>query len=684
VVLKKKPRIRREPIVAESKDEAGWIRSLLAQFAPRRPIAPSKWQELYRFLPPHSPRAGKWHNDPFQVEPLDTILEEGVASLTLMWCSQFIGKSSIVEGILGWQIAEDPSACVCVHPTGDNAKVWSKNRFSPLIESIPALRKLVDRKSRSNIGSGENTVSHKLYPGGFIVAGGANSAAQLCAHTARITAFDEVDRYPAMVGKVNREEGDVIVLVEQRSARFRNAFSIKTSTPTVKGFSRIEEEFGKTDQRKFFVRCLNPKCKHEFVILWNHIKCPEVKDEKGEIVERFTSKAYLECPKCATHYTDVRRQEMVRKGKWIATNPKVKNHRGYWANAFLVLGPTKAGYESWMHYFWDRYLSEKEMGTRALREWQNLVCAETYEIESIPPPDFLTLYNRREYYDEFEGELILPERVLLLTVGIDVQHDRVELETVGWGLQDESWGVEYRVIRGNPQLPKFWDEVDGYLKKAWRHPSGHWLSPYCTLIDSGDKPHPMYAFVRKCAPRLVFASKGFQGFQPNWCNRSGGSNQRLFILKTDTPKENLYSNLRLTEYGPGFCHFPSNDASNYDTTYFDQLTAERLVQSGNFPHFELRASHIRNEALDVRVLAMGAREIADPNWAKVQSWIASTPSRDWRPKPPPPPVPVPPLVVEDGALVRPGTPPPELVGANSSSSPPGPRRIPGSGWSRPY
>jgi len=669
---KSSTRFKVKPVEVATPELADFLRKLLKICAPRTPLPPSKWQETHRFAPPHSPRPGKWRNDPFQVEPLDAIIDESVSSLTLMWASQFLGKSSIIEGVLAWQIAEAPAACVSVFPTSDNAKIWSKNRFSPLIDSIPLLTRLVEKKHKAKLGRGrgENTIVHKSYPSGWLVAGGANSPAGLAAHTAKIVTFDEVDRYPESVGKEHHEEGDVIILTEQRSARFVDAFSIKTSTPTVKGFSRIEKEYEKTDQRKWFVQCRNPKCKHEFVIMWHHIKCPEIKDAEGNVTEFKTADAYLECPACEARFSDAARQSMVRKGKWVATEPKVKNKRGYWANAFLVLGPSKQGYTSWLHYFYDRYLLEKSTGSQGLREWQNLVLGEPYEVETDPPPDFLSLYNRRESYDEFEGNLVLPERCLLLTVGIDVQRDRIEMETVGWGLHDECWGVEYRVFRGNPQLPRFWNFVDEFIQRKWRHASGHWLSPYCTLIDTGDKPATMYSFVRRCAPRLVFASKGYQGFQPDWVKRSGGSNQRLFILKVDTPKESLYSNLRLIEPGPGYQHFPLNEETGYDTAFFDQLTSERLVLTGNYPHFEKRTSHVRNEALDVRVLAMGAKEIADPDWGKVMGWVSSPPLHDWRPKaPPPPPEPQPIETTMPPSFIRPGAPPkPEPVLTNSAGT----------------
>lgn len=632
-------------IIVETDSLATWLVQLLSVCRPRKPIKPSEWQELHRFAPPHSPRPGKWHNDPFQIEPLDAILDENCNTLVLMWASQFLGKSSIIEGILGWQADQAPSTVVSVFPTVDAAQIWSKNRFTPFIESVGTLARLFKKQKTGDTAS---TFLHKHYPGGWWKGGGSNSPAQLASHTARITTFDEVDKYVESVGARNHEEGDPIIQVKQRSARYRNPFSILTSTPTVKHFSRIEKEYATTDQRKWHVGC--PKCKHSFVILFSDIKWDKIENPNGTKTH-LTDTAYLECPRCQAKLTEEQRQKMVQKGKWVATNAKVRNRRGYWANGFLVLGPWPNGLNSWMHYFAERWLVEGKTGTQGKREYQNLVLAETFELETIAPTAPEELFERRETYQEFEGEIVVPERVLLLTAGVDVQRDRVEIEICGWGVGNETWGIQYSVIYGNPQVFEFWDKVDALLLKKWRHPSGHLVWPYCVMIDSGDKPHVVYNFVRSRVPRKIFAAKGTRGFVNPWVIRSQKRDQRLFILKVDTPKESIYSSLRLTNYGPGYCHWPTNPGAGYDLQYFVQLTNERLVLGGAQPYFEPKFSNARNEALDIRVLNYAAKELSFPDnrpddWTKAQKWLADNPLNDWRPGPanqPAPIVPEPPI-----------------------------------------
>jgi phage terminase large subunit GpA-like protein len=629
-----RPKKKERTAIPANKETASFIREMLSLFEPHRLISPAEWQEEYRIAPPGSPVQGRWRNYPFQVEPLNCAADPNVSSVTLEWASQFLGKSSIVEGIIGWLIDQRPTSIVCVHPTFENAAAWSKNRLGPLIESTPCLSNKVDssesRKGKRT-GYGQNTVHHKKFSNGWLIAGGANSPANLRAHTAEVTVFEELDAYPESAG----EDGDVILLTEQRSAKFPKSFSIKSGTPTVRHFSRIDKEIEGTDKRHWHVNCIH--CSHEFVINWINIQWPKLKDKDGKKTHRIED-AHIECPSCGEWISEDERVSMVCNGRWVPHYAEITQHRGYVANAFMVLGPCKRGFKSWCHYFAWRWMQALRLGTNGIRTFQNLVCGESYEIESTKPPEYRAIYDRREEYLEVDGELILPERSLFLTVGADVQLDRIEAEVLAWGLDDETWGIEYKAFRGNPETPALWNEFDQWIQKKWLHPSGHKLWPACTLIDSGNKPHAIYDYSFRCAPRQVYASKGERGYIPNWVSRSTGRNQRLFILKVDSPKESLYSRLKLTEYGPGYQHFPSNARCGFDPTYFEQLCSESMKSNyirGRFsPYFEVTKTGARNESLDIRILGMAAKEILNPDYAAVQASLAAAPLNDWRPKEP--------------------------------------------------
>jgi phage terminase large subunit GpA-like protein len=595
--------------------------------------------------------------------------------MCLMWASQVLGKSSIVEGIIGWSIDQSPCASLVIFPTHLNAITWAKNRLGPLIDRTARLRRKVERRGKDKTkGLGANTVVHKRYPNGWLLAGGSNSPANLRGHVAKLTIFDEVDGFPESSG----DEGDVIFLTEQRSITYPDAFSIKTSTPTLKGASRIEKEYSLSDQRKWFSVC--QKCRHRFVILWHHIEWEKEFNEKGKITRHLTSTAKMVCPACGFAHDENARRNAVKAGAWVATNPKEKAKRGYWANAFLVLLKVKRGYKSWAHWFADQFLAAKKIGPTGMRTFQNLILAEGYEVEAEKPPAFEMLHGRREVYrDNDSGEIILPEKVLFLVAGADVQQDRIECEILGIGKDEETWGICYKIFRGNTERLEIFAELDQWIQKAWKHPSGHELAPACACIDAGNKPDQVYHYVQRCAPRRVYAIKGYRGYVPNWVARSAGRNQRLFILKVDTPKESLYSRLRLIEHGPGYQHFPANPQCGYDVIYFQQLTAEvmrsTLVNGHVVRYFDLAHSGARNEGLDARIYAFAAKEILNPDYEAIIANLAVPPLNDWR-------------------FALPGDQPPkptaEAVGVEAGPKfpePPAPARgfrFRAQGWSRPY
>jgi phage terminase large subunit GpA-like protein len=634
-----------KPVVTTDPVHCAALKECLKAFRYEVPMLPSKWQEEYRTLPRGtSAVSGRWHNFPYQAEMLDAIADPECSSVSFMVASQVIGKTSVVEGIIGWQIDQAPCATVAIFPTDSNAKAWSKNRLGPMIDATPVLHGKIYSETESHArmaGRGLNTLVHKRYPGGWFLAGGSNSPRNLRAHTAKLCIFEEVDGYPESSG----EEGDVIILTEQRSVTFPDAFSIKSGTPTLKGASRIEKEMELTDWRKWFVKCV--KCAHEFVIMWKDVVWDKTIDAKGKTTEHHIETARIICPGCGKAYDEPGRYRLVEKGRWLATRKGHFAHRGFWANAFITMLKPKRGFKSWAHYWAYRFLSAKKLGPTGIRTFQNLILAEGYEAEGEKPPEHEQLYARREmYFETSANDVILPERVLFLVAGADVQQDRIEAEIIGVGLDDEIYGVCYKIFRGNTETPQLFNELDRWMQTLWRHPSGHMLKVECACIDANNKPEQIYAFVNRCSPRRVYAIRGMRGYQPNWISRSQGRNQRLFLLKVDTAKEALYSRLRLIDHGAGFQHFPANPQLGYDLVYFQQLTAEvmRTSFSGGriVRYFDLASSGAHNEALDCRVYGMAAKELLIPNYPEIIKNLGIAPINDWRVEPvavPPPPEP---------------------------------------------
>ena len=550
---------------------------------PRLTVA--EWSEANRILSSESSaRAGMFRLTmaPYQEEPMNAVHDSSVQSISLMWASQ-TGKTECVNNIVGYFMNQDPSPMLCLQPTLDMAETWSKDRLSPMIRDTPVLKNLVsDPKARES----GNTVLHKRFLGGHITIVGP----------IRVLLCDEIDRYPESAGS----EGDPVSLAERRTDTFPNAVVIKTSTPTIKDLSKIENEYLQSDQRKWFVPC--PKCEKYFVMLFKHVVF-----EKENL-----SETKLKCEHCRAELTDEDRIEMVLNGEWRAT-AEFNGKRGYWLNGLNSIFPAKKGFANRLHQAVAGFLESKRRGAEGLKTWVNTFCSEPWEnVEDTIEGHFLLA--RREVYDE------LPKEVLLLTAGVDVQADRLECEIVGWGVDEESWGVEYKVLYGDPSQVHVWNDLDEHLTSRWPTEDGRELTVAACCIDSGYLTKSVYDYVSKYQFRGVHAVKGVGGFGKPLVARptkSSVRDVRLFIIGTDTAKDTLYSRLKIRDVGFGYCHFPHT----YNEKYFDQLTSEKCVietRRGQRVRRWVVKDGFRNEALDVRNYAMAAMVILNPNWSRLR------------------------------------------------------------------
>lgn len=214
-----------------------FICSLTKALRPKEEMTISQWADRNMELPEGSNEAGRFRvgNMPFQKGIMDAITDPYVTDVAVMSSAQ-VGKTTIILCGIGYYIDHEPSTQLMVLPTLTLGEKFSKTRLAAMIKDVPALRdKISAPKSRDS----DNTILFKSYPGGHIVVAGANSAASLSSMPLRVIWMDETDRYPDSAGT----EGNPIKLAQKRSKSYWNKKHIKTSTPTIKGKSKIEAEY---------------------------------------------------------------------------------------------------------------------------------------------------------------------------------------------------------------------------------------------------------------------------------------------------------------------------------------------------------------------------------------------------------------------------------------------------------
>lgn len=541
-----------------------------------------------------------------------------------MWASQVTGKTETINNMVGYTIDVDPCPVLNLQPTLEMGETWSKDRLSPMIRDTPALRgKVRDARSRD----ANNTILHKSFRGGHITIAGANSAASLASRPIRKIFFDEIDRYPQSAGT----EGDPIALAEKRTESFPDAVKIKTSTPTIKGVSKIEKAFEASDKRYWFCPC--PHCKEEQSLKWEQVKW--LSDDN--LID-----IWYECEKCLKPWTDAERQTAIRAGKWQATAP-FKGIRGYHLNGIYCLFAPQKPFKNRLAQMVSGFLKAKAGGKYTEMVWRNTFLAMTWEDEAERIEGTALLSRREDYGPE------LPDEVLLLTAGIDAQKDRIEIEVTGWGANEESWGVQYLVIPCDFLKGRWHEELDKFLfESVWKTKSGREMRIRTACFDSSAFTSHVYAYCRPRFGRHVFAIKGSNtAGQPviGTLSRTKGRNCPYYRLGTDTAKDIIYGRLKIspvkredgtTFYGPGFMHYTRQKEANFDEHYFKMLTAEsvKIKHIKGFPvRYYEKEPMARNEAIDLRVYSLAALYQHPPDWILLTKNLEKKKAREYALKP---------------------------------------------------
>ena len=548
--------------------------------------------------------------------------ETGVEGVCAIWCSQG-GKTELTLNVIGYHIRHDPAPILYQAETVEKARAFSKDRIAPMIRDTPTLRERV-RQARSR-DSG-NTVLHKQFLRGHLTMVGANSAAGLSMRPIRILLCDEFAGYPPSAGS----EGDPVRLAEARTVSFWNARKLWITSPRWAG-DRSHRLWERSDQRRWFVRC--PDCNTRQYLRW-----PQVQWEKDEDGEHDPATTVYACEHCGAGWSDAKRWRAVRKGEWRPT-ASFRGIRGYHMPALAVLGRRLAPMvQQWL---------DAQGHPPQLQVFIHTVLAEWWD-EQYQTVDSTGLLGRREEYPERDGAPMVPRSAVVMTAGIDLHDDRIEVQVEGWGRGEENWKLEYHVLYGDPSAKELWDELWELLCRPRALERGGVDYIRATCLDTGG--HHTLAAYEFCRPRFrvptpdglrayVFAIRGAsrpgRELWPREPSRNNKGKLPVYTLNVDAAKESIYTRLqKVLEPGPGYIHFPTV----FKERYFEQLTAEKVVtryDRGGFPKrvWELKSDGARNEGLDTAVYAMAALEGLKMMGFDLEAWAGDIETRGEGPGP---------------------------------------------------
>jgi phage terminase large subunit GpA-like protein len=595
---------------------------LLREFmAPPRRVTVTEWAEGNRRLASsESAEPGPYRvaRTPYAREPQDCMsVRSAVEEVVLMWAAQ-TSKTTVMLNCVGASIGANPGPVMIVWPTNTVAKRNSRQRIAPLFnESTDLARKVAANRSRDKA----NTTLLKEFEGGILVIAGANSAADLRSTPVRDLYLDEIDNFPFDVDG----EGDPSKLAEARQTTFPRRKRLRSSTPLTKGMSRIEDAYLASDRCRYHVPC--PHCgafqplefgadkKHG--LKWD-------KDASGAPLPHTVR--YV----CAVHGCEIREHEkrtMLAAGVWVAENPGAQGGkvRGFHLSGLY----SPLGWLSWRTIAaeWHAAMQALARGdVSLLRVFVNTRLAETYEEQG----------DKANVHELLHRAADIPLRVVqpghyVMTIGADVQGDRVEAYVWAWGRGMRRQLVDRAVFYGDPALPESdplspWAQLTDYRRRPVLHASGQEVPLLACMVDSGGHhTQAVYAYARAHQAEHVHAVKGQSQSgkaiigrptdqDVTWRGQRLKRGVKLWPIGPDTAKAEIYGRLRVTEPGPGFVlmskHLPPE--------VFDQITAERLVTRyvRGRPKLEwVKPPGRANEALDCAVYAL-----AGAHWAGLDRW----------------------------------------------------------------
>lgn len=572
------------------------LRSLLSGLTPIERLDVAEWAQRYRVLSSEaSAEPGNWRNErvPYAEEIMNCFNPHNPAQIIVVKKGSQVGTTELMFNVMGYYIDRDPCPMIYVMPTEDNVKRNSKIRFDPMVRASDTLRDKIDASLRSK----DNSVLQKSFPGGVMMFCGANSPAPLRSVPVRIVILDEVDAMPRDVAG----EGSPISLAEARTRTFANKKMGLISTPTKDGASMIDDEFMSTSQKKYFVPC--PECG-----LKQSLEFEQLRWESGKYDE-----VKYECNGCGYHIPEREKPWMFKKGngEWVDTVPENKNRRKVGYHLSSLYSPL--GWYSWANLVSDYEAALKD--ELKMIAFVNTVLGETYAVKG-EAPDWETLFQRRENYPTYRP----PKDVVLLTAGVDIQADRIEVEIVGWCIGRRSYSIDYRVYVGDTSSSsaEVWHQLAAVVSEEFQREDGVPLRVEKMAVDSGYRTTQVYDFCARFHPSQVIPVKGQDNqavilTPPRPVDRAGTKGKAgtlaLWNVGSSVLKNELYSWLKLKvdeegNYPDGYCHFPTA----YDVHYFRMLTAEVLekkIERG-YAKYVWKKTYVRNEALDCRIYARAA------------------------------------------------------------------------------
>nr|WP_197909944.1 phage terminase large subunit family protein [Erwinia amylovora] len=594
---------------------------------------------------------------PYIIEPMNCLASRDFDAVVFIGPARTGKTVGLIDGWIVYSIVCDPADFLLIQMTEEKAREHSKKRLD---RTFRVSKEVAARMSpRTN----DNNVHDKTFRAGNYLKIGWPSVNIMSSSDYRFVALTDYDRWPDDIDG----EGDGFSLASKRTTTFMSAgMTLVESSPgreiTDSKWRRtlaheappttgILSLYNRGDRRRWYWPC--PHCGEHFQ--------PSIESMTGYRDDsdplKASESACVECPHCQQRISARQKRELNQRGVWLREGQSIDRDgtisgeaRRSRVASFWMEGPA-AAYQTWSQLTYKLLTAEHEYETTGSEETLRAVINTDWGLPYLPRA--ATEQRRSDELmrrAEDVGKRLVPPKVRFLIAAVDVQGGkkrRFVVQIIGYGENGERWLIDRYNIRHSlrcdehgealPIHPGAYPEdwrllVTDVLEKRYRLQSDNErrMPVLAMAVDSGGEEgvtDNAYKFWRQCRRdglgKRVYLIKGDSAkrqktITKTFPDNSGRADRRaevrgeipVYLLQTDTLKDQLSNNLARETPGAGYIHFP-NWLGEW---FYDELTYEERGTDGKWR----KPGKGNNEAFDLFCYAQAVAVLR--GYEKIRDW----------------------------------------------------------------
>ena len=417
-----------------------FLGNMFSLLPPPERLGTREYAETYRWLDSEVsafPGQMDCMKTPFMLFPMQCMDDINIKIIVARKSAQ-ISWSETQNSFISKHMDIDPQNIIMAFPRAGSVKSYANEKIRPMIKGNPRLLATVGDPEKCSF-------DFYKFKGGFLKMVTAGSVAALKSTSAPILIVEEPDDLKEDL----KGQGDALEIFTERQKTYEERKLIFGGTPSEVGFSKVDQAFDQSNKMFYNVPCR--KCGQFHILDFDNLKYDKYFD--GSIHKSYglynPATAYYSCPHCSVEWDDKDKEKSIiealnfHEQGWQATaESKVY---GFAFNELLSSFPGS----SLVALAEKRLKAETEADKGKdgkLKSFTNNSMGLAYSPKTVNLTVDALKSKRLDY-----PEMVVHPNGIVLTMGIDVQHNRFAVIIRAWGRNGNSWLV-------------YWGEIFGYVK----------------------------------------------------------------------------------------------------------------------------------------------------------------------------------------------------------------------------